>query len=74
MIMGTYGWKDFKQFLRAKFLASIEEEDKLVVPEEDVPLRGLNMQLKRVHDDVCMTADRGQRWTLFQTQCTIKEK
>jgi hypothetical protein len=26
---------------------------------EVVPLCGLNMQLKRVHDDTCMTADRG---------------
>jgi hypothetical protein len=30
------------------------------VMEEVVPLRGLNMQLKRVHDETCMTADRGQ--------------
>jgi hypothetical protein len=28
------------------------------------PLSGLNMQLKRVHDETCMTADRGQRWNL----------
>jgi hypothetical protein len=33
--------------------------------EEVVPLSGLNMQLKRVHDETCMTADRGQRWNLF---------
>jgi hypothetical protein len=32
------------------------------------------MQLKRVHDETCMTADRGQRWNLFQTQCIIKGK
>ena len=70
----TSSWANFKQFLSAKFVAPIEEKDRVVVPEEAVPLRGLNMQLKRVHDDVCMTADRGQRWTLFQTQCTIKEK
>jgi hypothetical protein len=30
------------------------------VVEEVVPLSGLNMQLKRVHDETCMTADRGQ--------------
>jgi hypothetical protein len=35
------------------------------VVEEVVPLSGLNMQLKRVHDETCMTADRGQRWNLF---------
>jgi hypothetical protein len=30
------------------------------IMEEVVPLSGLNMQLKRVHDETCMTADRGQ--------------
>jgi hypothetical protein len=35
------------------------------VVEEVVPLSGINMQLKRVHDETCMTADRGQRWNLF---------
>jgi hypothetical protein len=35
------------------------------IMEEVVPLSGLNMQLKRVHDETCMTADRGQRWNLF---------
>jgi hypothetical protein len=30
------------------------------IVEEVVPLSGLNMQLKRVHDETCMTADRGQ--------------
>ena len=44
------------------------------VLEEVVPLSGLNMQLKRVHDDACMTVDRGQRWNLFQAQCMIKGK
>jgi hypothetical protein len=44
------------------------------VVEEIVPLSGLNMQLKRVHDETCMTADRGQRWNLFQAQCIIKGK
>jgi hypothetical protein len=36
------------------------------VVEEIVPLSGLNMQLKRVHNETCMIADRGQRWNLFQ--------
>jgi hypothetical protein len=44
------------------------------VVEEVVPLSGLNMQLKRVHDETCMIADRGQRWNLFQAQCIIKGK
>jgi hypothetical protein len=35
------------------------------VMEEVVPLSGLNMQLRRVHDETCMTAERGQRWNLF---------
>jgi hypothetical protein len=30
------------------------------------PLSGLNMQLKRVHDEACITVDKGQRWNLFQ--------
>jgi hypothetical protein len=30
------------------------------VMEEVIPLSGLNMQLKRVHDDTCMTTVRGQ--------------
>ena len=50
------------------------EMDKVVIPEEVVPLSGLNMQLKRVHDDACKTVDKGQRWSLFQTQCMIKGK
>jgi hypothetical protein len=44
------------------------------IVEEVVPLSGLNMQLKRVHDETCMIADRGQRWNLFQAQCIIKGK
>jgi hypothetical protein len=44
------------------------------VVEEVVPLSGLNMQLKRVHNETCMTADRGQRWNLFQARCIIKGK
>ena len=71
---GTSSWKDFKQFLRARFLEKSTEMDKVVIPEDVVPLSGLNMQLKRVHDDTCMTADRGQRWNLFQAQCMIKGK
>jgi hypothetical protein len=35
------------------------------VVEEVVPFSGLNMQLKRVHDETCMTVDRGQRFNLF---------
>jgi hypothetical protein len=31
------------------------------VMEEVVLLSGLNMQLKRVHDETCMIANRGQR-------------
>jgi hypothetical protein len=45
-----------------------------VIMEEVVPLSGLTMQLKRVHDETCMTADRGQRCNLFQAQCIIKGK
>ena len=45
-----------------------------VTVEEDVPLSGLNMQLKRVQGDACKTVDKGQRWSLFQTQCFIKGK
>ena len=44
------------------------------VVEEVVPLSGLNMQLKRVHDETCITVDKGQRWNLFQAQCMIKGK
>jgi hypothetical protein len=44
------------------------------IVKEVVPLSGLNMQLKRVHAETCMTADRGQRWNLFQAQCIIKGK
>jgi hypothetical protein len=44
------------------------------VAEEVVLLSGLNMQLKRLHDETCLTADRGQRWNLFQAQCIIKGK
>ncbi|KAK1595676.1 hypothetical protein QYE76_018378 [Lolium multiflorum] len=45
-----------------------------VTVEEDVPLSGLNMQLKKVQGDACKTVDKVQRWSLFQTQCIIKGK
>ena len=53
--------------------------DKVVVcaeiaVEKVEPLSGLNMQLKRVHDEACKIIDKGQRWSLFQTQCMIKGK
>jgi hypothetical protein len=31
--------------------------------EKVEPLSGLNMQLKRVHDEACTTVDKGQRWS-----------
>ena len=60
--------------------ADVSEEKKpdVVCAETAVekvePLSGLNMQLKRVHDEACKTIDKGQRWSLFQTQCIIKGK
>ena len=53
--------------------------DKVVVCAETAmesvePLSGLNMQLKRVHDEACKLVDKCQRWSLFQTQCMIKGK
>jgi hypothetical protein len=45
-----------------------------VAMEDEVPLSGLNMQLKRIQDDACTTVDKGQRWSLFETQCFIKGK
>jgi hypothetical protein len=44
------------------------------VLEEDEPLSELNMQLKRVCDETCKPVDKGQRWSLFQTQCMVKGK
>jgi hypothetical protein len=38
------------------------------------PLSGLNMQLKKVHDEACITVDKGQCWSLFKTQCMVKGK
>jgi hypothetical protein len=42
--------------------------------EKVKPLSGLNMQLKWVHDEACIAVDKGQRWSLFQTQCMVKFK
>jgi hypothetical protein len=42
--------------------------------EKVEPLSGLNLKLKRVHDEACITVDKGQRWSLFQTQCMVKGK
>ena len=59
----------------APILAPVEEKiDVVDKVDEVVPLSGLNVQLKRVRNDICTTVDRGQRWNLFQTQCMIKEK
>jgi hypothetical protein len=33
--------------------------------EKIEPLSGLNLQLKRVHDEVCITVDKSQRWSLY---------
>ena len=71
---GTSSWGDFKQFLRTRFMQQSTELDKVIIPEEVEPLSGLNMQLKRVHDEACKIVDKGQRWSLFQTQCMIKGK
>ena len=66
IIGGTSTWADFKQFLRTRFFEKSMELGKVVLPEDVVPLSGLNMQLKRVQDATCMTADRSKRWNLFQ--------
>jgi hypothetical protein len=42
------------------------ELDTAIIPEQVVPLSGLDMQLKRVYDETFMIEDRGQRWNLFQ--------
>jgi hypothetical protein len=44
------------------------------VMEVAEPLSGLNMQLKRVYDEACITIDKGQHWSLFQTRCMVKGK
>jgi hypothetical protein len=80
MTGGTSSWEEFKQFLCARFLERSMESNKVVVPEvqarvaeDDTPLRGMSIQLHNV-----ATGDkaviRNQRWSLFQTHCTIKEK
>ena len=45
-----------------------------ILVDDVVPLSGLNMQLKRVHDEACKIVEKGQPWSLFQTQCMIKGK
>jgi hypothetical protein len=42
--------------------------------KEVEPLSWLNMPLKRVRDETCKPVDKGQRWSLFQTQCMVKGK
>ena len=39
-----------------------------------VSLSGLNVQLRLVWDDTCMTVDIGQCCNIFRTQCLIKGK
>ena len=78
-------WADIRKLFRAKFLPPTKLENqqpdvaKVVVCAETAmaevePLSGLNMQLKKVHNEACKTVDKGQRWSLFQTQCIIKGK
>jgi hypothetical protein len=56
----------------ASMISAVQKADVVMaevskdVVEEVEPLNGLNMQLKRVYGDACMTADRGQRWILFE--------
>jgi hypothetical protein len=73
-------WKDFKQFLRTRFVEKSVESDKVVVPEvqakvdgDDTPLRGMSIQLHKLSNGD-EAVRRNQRCSLFQTQCTIKEK
>jgi hypothetical protein len=56
------------------------ESDKVVVPEvqakvdgDDTPLRGMSIQLHKLSNGD-EAVRRNQRCSLFQTQCTIKEK
>jgi hypothetical protein len=58
-----------KQHFVAKVVVCVE-----TTVEEVESLSGLNMQLKRVHDEACKLVDKGQRWRLFQTQCMVKGK
>ena len=39
----TASWEDYRKFLRLKFMAQSETEDKVVIPEGVEPLSGLNM-------------------------------
>ena len=55
----TPSWADLKQFLRTRFWEKSKELDKVVSSEDVVPLSGLNLQLKKVQGDACMTVDRG---------------
>jgi hypothetical protein len=78
----TSSWEDFKHFLRTRYLEKSMELDKVVVlevqakvmvDEDDTALRGMSIQLhKLANGDKAVV--RNQRWSLFQTQCTIKEK
>jgi hypothetical protein len=82
MTGATSSWEDFKQFLRSRFVEKSVESDKVVVPEvqanvildrDDTPLRGMSIQLHKLSNgDEAIR--RNQRCSLFQTQCTIKEK
>jgi hypothetical protein len=74
----TSSWEVFKQFLRTRFLDKSVVSDKAVVPEvqakvdeDDTPLRGMSIQLHKLSNG---DEGRNQRYSLFQTQCTIKEK
>jgi hypothetical protein len=76
----TSSWEDFKQFLRTRFVQKSMESNKAVVPEvqakvdgDDTPLRGMSIKLhKLTNGDEAVW--RNPRCSLFQTQCTIKEK
>ena len=69
---------DVNEDNEAKTTRTGSKEDKAdvdtILVDDVVPLSGLNMQLKRVHDEACKTVDKGQWWSLFQTQCMIKGK
>ena len=46
--------------------------DMVIKEEASSPMSGLNVQLKRARDSSSNKVDKGQRWSLFQTQCNIK--
>jgi hypothetical protein len=78
--LGTSNWKDLKQFLRTRFLDKSVALDKAVVLEvqakvdgDDTPLGGMSIQLHKLSNGD-EAVRRNQRCSLFQTQCTIKEK